>query len=411
MDPVTHGIAGALIGKAFFAGPAVSGGAKKPYARVAVLAATLGAVFPDVDVFVDSFSHDSLGIARYHRGFTHSFLGLPIFAIALAWLTRAFFTRYARRPKGRGWQPPSFRFLTAVYAAGIASHVILDGCTSFGTRMFNPISKDRVSWDLLFIIDFVFTALILVPQLVAWVHEQREMARKRAFWMWGLLTVLAVAAWALARAAEFPFSWHAVVVASAGFAALFFLPLRQGSRAPVSRAQWCRAGCYVSCLYIAACGLAHHAAMSRVRAFASSHHIVAEEIGAIPLPPSLLDWNGLALTRNGVYQSDFSLGRSVAPGFKFWVDSPANRYTQEAATLEPVRTYLWYARFPVTRFTITDGKYIVWYADLRFFRGAARPLPFTFYVSLNSEGKMIAYGWMERSPPFAPSHVPSGNEP
>ncbi|MGB6484555.1 MAG: metal-dependent hydrolase [Candidatus Acidiferrales bacterium] len=417
MDPVTHGIAGALIGKAFFANRFSSASQPSltksfsPKARVAIFATTLGAVFPDVDVFVDAFTRDPLAIARYHRGFTHSFIGLPIFAVALAWLTRAFFRWYAKRPSRKEWAPPSFAFLFAIYAAGIASHIILDGFTSFGTRMLNPFSKDRVAWDLLFIIDFVFTALILVPQLAVWVHQRREAAKTRAATMWGFLTVLTLAAWALARAADFPFSLRAVIIASAIFAALFFLPIWRGVGARISRAQWCRAGFAVSCAYIAACGFAHHAAMSRVRAFASNHHIAAEKIGAVPLPPSLLDWNGLILTRGGVYQSSFSLRNSGAPEFEFWDDSPPNRFIQEAKKLEPVRTYLWYARFPVTNFIAADGKYLVRYADLRFFSGAGHAMPFTFYVSFNSEGKMLEYGWIERGPQFPRSSVPSDNEP
>ncbi|MGC1108022.1 MAG: metal-dependent hydrolase [Candidatus Acidiferrales bacterium] len=403
MDPVTHGIAGALIGKGFFANRS------SRTARVAVFAATLGAVFPDVDVFVDAFTHDPLAIARYHRGFTHSFIGLPIFAVALAWLTRVSFSWYAKRASRKEWAPPSFAFLFAIYAAGIASHIILDGFTSFGTRMLNPFSKDRVAWDLLFIIDFIFTALILAPQLAAWVHQRSEAAKTRATTMWGFLTVLALAAWALARAAEFPFSSRAVIIASVTFAALFFLPIWRGVGARVSRAQWCRAGFYISCAYIVACGFAHHVAMSRVRAFASSHHIAAEKIGAVPLPPSLLDWNGLILTSDGVYQSIFSLHDSGAPKFAFWPDSPANRYTQEAIKLEPVRTYLWYARFPVMSFAVADGKYLVWYADLRFFSGAGHAMPFTFYVSFGSEGKMLDYGWVARGPRFPRSNVPSGS--
>ncbi len=410
MDPVTHGIAGALIGKAFF-DQAASDRSKESRSRVAIFAATLGAVFPDVDVFADAFTHDSLAIARYHRGFTHSFIGLPIFAAALAWLTRVFFSWYAKQRGREEWELPSFALLFAIYAVGIASHIILDGFTSFRTRMLNPFSKDRVAWDLLFIIDFVFTALILVPQLAAWVHQRHEAAKARAAAMWGFLTVLTLAAWALARAADFPFSLRAVIIASAIFAALFFLPIWHGLGARISRARWCRAGFYVSCAYIIACGVAHHAAMSRVRAFASSHHIAAEKIGALPLPPSLLDWNGLILTRGGVYQSIFSLRDASTPEFEFWDDSPPNRYTQEATKWEPVRTYLWYARFPVTNFTVTEGKYVIWYADLRFFSGAGHPMPFTFYVSFDSEGKMLEYGWIERGPHFPRSSAPSGSEP
>jgi membrane-bound metal-dependent hydrolase YbcI (DUF457 family) len=410
MDPITHGIAGALIGKAFFTGNP-SPGDKKSFvknhsstARVAIFAATLGAVFPDVDVFVDALSHDPLAIARYHRGFTHSFLGLPIFAAALAWLTQGFFSRYAKRQRKPAWTPPSFPFLFLIYSAGIASHIIFDGFTDFGTRMLNPFSKDRVAWDFLFIVDFVFTTLLLVPQIAAWVHEKRDGANKRAAAMWVFFALLALAAWTLSRAAQFPFSIATVIIASAIFAGLLFVPAWRS--AGLSRAQWCRTGFCISCAYIAVCGFAHHAAMSRVRAFTASHHITAEKIGAMPLPPSLFDWNGLILTNDGAYESTFSLRQVATPEFTFWPDSPQNRYTREAANLEPVRTYLWYARFPVMNFTVNGEKNIVWYADLRFFTGSDRPMPFTFYVSFDSAGKMLTYGWFARGPQFSRRGVP-----
>ncbi|MFZ0211349.1 MAG: metal-dependent hydrolase [Candidatus Acidiferrales bacterium] len=385
MDPVTHGIAGALIGKAFFS---------KRNARISIFAATLGAVFPDVDIFVDAASRDPLAIARYHRGFTHSFIGLPIFAAALAWLTRALVSWYAKRTH-REIGCPSFSMLFLIYAVGIASHIILDGFTSFGTRMLKPFSKDRVAWDWLFIIDFVFTALILVPQLIAWVHQEPKNSRSRGATMWGFLTILGLGAWALARAASFPFSLWIVAIASAIFAALCFLPAFDGWGSRIGRAKWCRAGFWIAFAYIVACGFAHHAAMARVRAFAIGHHIDAEKLGALPLPPSLFDWNGLVLTRNGVYESDFSLLRSTNPDFRFVPDSPPNEFIVHAAKLEPVRTYLWFARFPVVRYFAAGGENMVEYADPRFFEGPEHgPMAFTFGVIFDAQGKLLHYGWI-----------------
>lgn len=407
MDPITHGIAGALIGKAFFANRSSvadeSLHAKRSMStgRVAILAATVGAVFPDVDVFVDAFSHDPLAIARYHRGFTHSFVGLPIFAGALALLTRAFFSSYAKRPENEKWAPPSLAFLFGIYAAGIASHILLDGCTSFGTQMLNPFSKARVAWDLLFIVDFVLTALLLVPQLAAWVHRRRDGAAIRATILWIALTAAAVGVWVAARNAGLAFSWFAIVIAAAIFGAVLFVPLGKGNRLRFSRTQWCRVGFVLSCAYIVVAGIAHQAALGCMRDIATGlglDRAAHVKIGAMPMPISLLSWNGLILTDLGVYQSQFSLARAAPPQFAFFANSPQNRFTREASQLEPVRTFLWFARFPVMHFTTSDGSLIVEYTDLRFFSGVTRdrePMPFTFYVSFDSTGKMLNYGWVE----------------
>src|ERR1700730_5642031 len=142
MDPLTHGLTGALLGKAYFS---------KRHGRAAVFAATLGAVFPDIDTVAESFSRDPLAIIKYHRGITHSFVALPLFAALLAWCTRA----VARR---RGMETPSWARMTVICGAGIASHIFLDGTTSFGTRMWAPLSEKRVAWDLMFIIDFALSS-------------------------------------------------------------------------------------------------------------------------------------------------------------------------------------------------------------------------------------------------------------
>jgi len=59
MDPVTHGITGALLGKGYFS---------DRHGRVAIFAATLGAVFPDIDTIADAISRDPLAIIKYNRG-------------------------------------------------------------------------------------------------------------------------------------------------------------------------------------------------------------------------------------------------------------------------------------------------------------------------------------------------------
>ena len=388
MDPITHGITGALIGKGFFS---------KRHARVAIFAATLGAVFPDVDIFANFISNDPLRLVRYHRGFTHSFLGLLPLAALLAWLTWLAIKWFVKPQSSAGFDYPSFSALFLIYAVGIASHIPLDATTSFGTRLWNPFSADRVAWDFLFIIDFTFTALLLLPQIAAWIYKERRAWLPRAASMWGLFTVLVVGVWFFARAVDFPFSLLAVVMWSLIFAALFFLPARGGWGIRFGRARWCRAGFYAACAYVFLSALAHHAAIARVRSFASSRGLAVEKLGALPLPPSLLDWNGLIETSSGVYQSEFSLLDSRAPAFRLLANSSPNRFTEEAAQLEPVRTYLWFARFPVMRFIQYDGDRIVEYADPRFFAGASQEtVPFSFAVRFDSEGNLISYGWLPR---------------
>jgi membrane-bound metal-dependent hydrolase YbcI (DUF457 family) len=376
MDTVTHGIVGSLLAKGYFS---------EKHGRVATFAATLGAVFPDVDVVAEAFSHDALAVVRFHRGITHSWIALPFFAVLFGWLTHWI----ARR---RGIETPSTGILSVIYGIAIGSHVALDGMTSFGTRMWDPLSQNRVAWDLLFIIDFVFTAIVLLPQIAAWVYRDRAEWQRRAAGAWVLFTLATIGVWSLARSVGFPF--HAWIAGLASFliAALFFLPAlgERGSR--MGRAAWCRAGTYAMVAYVLACGVAHYAALARVEQYASANHISVERIAAIPLPPSLLDWGGAIRANDGVYSSRFDLRQAGAPTFSFRPDSAPDSFTALAVQLPEVRLYWSFARFPVIRTSMEDGHHVVDFFDQRFI-SRREPQPFTYRVVFDDDGEVIEEGW------------------
>src|SRR5437879_11006143 len=112
MDTITHGIAGALIGKAVFGGEDLFTRQPLTQRRVAAMAATLGAIFPDVDIVRDVVSRDPMTLLTWHRSWTHSLVMLPAFALGLAALTR-----YVARK--RAISSPSFALLLLIYAVGI----------------------------------------------------------------------------------------------------------------------------------------------------------------------------------------------------------------------------------------------------------------------------------------------------
>src|SRR6266481_3211324 len=221
MDTITHGIAGALIAKAAFRGQDMFSAQPLNRQRIITWSLMLGAIFPDSDVFREFFSHNELLILTWHRSITHSLVCLPIFALLLPALTRWF----VRRLK---WDSPSFGFLFVIYAVGILSHILLDLVTSFGTMIWSPIKWSRPAWDLIFIIDFTLTAILLVPQLLAWVHRDPKHAKRRAVPMWLLFIPVTFAIAAIARIVGAPISSNAIWVAIFVFSALFLLPAFRG---------------------------------------------------------------------------------------------------------------------------------------------------------------------------------------
>src|SRR5205823_1014023 len=177
MDTITHGIAGALIGKAVFGGENMFAAQLTNHGRVVTWSLMLGAIFPDSDVLRDIFSHDRLLVITWHRSITHSLVLLPLWALLLASITRVF-------ANSRKWEAPSFLALTGIYAVGVLSHILLDLVTSFGTMIWSPLRWSRPAWDIIFIVDFTLTGILLVPQAAAWVYSRGEGLRRRALTCW-----------------------------------------------------------------------------------------------------------------------------------------------------------------------------------------------------------------------------------
>ena len=403
MDTFTHGIAGALLGKAVFRGEDMF--ARRPLNRARIVTCTLmlGAIFPDSDVFRDIFSRDELLILTWHRSVTHSLVCMPFFAVALAGLTR-WFARW------RKWDAPSFATLAGIYALGILSHIVLDLATNFGTMIWSPLNWSRPAWDLLFIVDFTFTAVLLCPQLLAWVYRQPQNLKNRASITWSVLSLASLGVAALAKNVGAPISAGTALSVIAVLSVLFLLPATRGMGLRVRYATWNRAGLAAAVIYVGLAFVAHRTALERLTKFASSFQLQVESLGALPLPPSLWHWDGLVNTPRGVYEVRFDLAELLSrdPGTQsgdpthlaalehhIYLDAPANPYIDEAKGLPEVQKVFWFARFPVTRFHKEGSDAIVEISDLRFahLRGD-RPWPFTFRIRMDESGRVLSRGWV-----------------
>src|SRR2546430_1776085 len=397
MDTITHGIAGALIGKAVFRGEDMFAARAMNRRRIITWSLMLGAIFPDSDVLRDIFSHDKLLVITWHRSVTHSLVMLPLWALLLAGMTRVFVN-------SRKWEAPSFVALAGIYAAGILSHIVLDLVTSFGTMIWSPLEWSRPAWDLIFIIDFTLTAIFLVPQLLAWVHAHPEKVKSRAVGMW---LVLLPAPFLIARIAEIagaPISDRVVLGVMIIFAALFLLPALRGWGAKIQHDTWNRGGFAAALIYVACTIYAHHVALSRIQKFAELDRLRVDSIGALPLPPSLWRWDGLVRTERGVYELRMDLsdkpardGELLALEHHYYPDAPPNSFIEVAKRLPEVQKVLWFSRFPVTRFHKEGEVAVVEISDLRFPRARPeRPASFTYRVRFGPDGNVLSQGWATR---------------
>jgi membrane-bound metal-dependent hydrolase YbcI (DUF457 family) len=399
MDTFTHGIVGALIAKAFFAGEPSRAQIswREPPAtadRVAILSCTIGAMFPDIDVFAGPLRHNSLAIMTWHRNITHSVVMLPVWALVLAALT----WWVARRVR---WSAPEFGDLLAIYLVAIGSHIFLDVITNFGTMVWSPVNYSRVAWDWIFIVDLTFTSLALMPQLAAWAFRPLKDSWKRALPLWALFSVAAFALAPLVRSMDIPFPTGASFVVAGAFGIVFLLPLRHGSGSRAGRVKWCRIGVVLAAAYLSLAAVLHYSAFQHVSEFATQAHLNVENIAALPLPPSLARWAGLIETPDGIYRIQFAQLGDETFHIDFFPQAPANRYVASARGLNEVQTFLWFARFPLFRFFDRDGKSVVEISDMRFY-GQRRPATlhgdiqqppnFTLEVVFAPDGRILSHG-------------------
>ena len=143
MDPISQGAVGAIAAGAL-------SGKKCHSTRLALLAGWAGGMLADADIFIRS-SQDPLLNIEYHRHFTHSLVFIPIGGLVCAFLLWLCF-------RGR----KKFTGLLLFATAGYATSGLLDACTSYGTRLFWPFSETRVAWNIISIVDPIFTLTILV---------------------------------------------------------------------------------------------------------------------------------------------------------------------------------------------------------------------------------------------------------
>jgi membrane-bound metal-dependent hydrolase YbcI (DUF457 family) len=426
MDTITHGIAGALMAKALFNGDDLFASRPMNCRRIVTWSTMLGAIFPDSDVFRDIISRDDLLVISWHRSVTHSLLCLPLFALLLAALTR-WVARW------RKWDAPSFAVLTGIYAAGILSHTLLDLVTSFGTMVWSPLRWSRPAWDLIFIVDFTFTGIMLVPQILAWVQERPEKARRRAIASFAIFALAVFVIQRLADTVGAPISSASALLFVLILAAFFLLSIptdekvQQAQRSNLEgqdlartsvRRRWNRFGLVGACLYLGLAAGAHHSALSRVKDFAGLQKLDVQSMGALPSPPSLWRWDGLLRTAGGVYEirmdlsqkSPFEIPAAADPAeqsagiqserapieYRFYPEANPNVYIEAAKELPQVQKVLWFDRFPVTRYHEEGGEPIVEFSDMRFPPMGKRRTPsFTYRVRFDPAGKVLEQGWIK----------------
>ncbi len=334
MDSLTHVVTGAVVARA------IDGQRIGSWGMVAGLA--MGA-FPDSDFVLGLFNRQFY--LQFHRDFTHSLILIPLYALFFSWL----FVKISKRPH--------FWSFYKICLPVLVSHVLLDLLTSYGTMIFSPFSDRRFAWDLVFIIDLIFSGIVFVP----WV------------------------------------------------ASLF---LRQKAK------RICRGSLIGLGAYVLFCWFQHHYALQEAKGFANSLRAKAIQIAALPQPVSPFRWSLYVETEKHVFQGFVDLRKKDLPtgsppqiSFFKRLDSlyypkgrvryhpmeklPDSPWVERALATEGIKFYYWFARFPVVKsIDSKNGRYRVDFMDLRFFLPGIR-LPFVYFVEFDESGQIQSEGFAE----------------
>ena len=164
LEPITHFLTGACMGRA---------GLNRKTA-LATLTLTLAAEAPDLDVISGIVRGPTFGFA-HHRGFTHSFLGVPLDAIVVLGVVYLIW-RIRGRKTSDPTLPPRWGLLFLYACLAGLSHILLDFTNNYGVRPFWPFSEKWYSWDIVFIFEpFIFGFQLLgliVPSLSALIDKE-----------------------------------------------------------------------------------------------------------------------------------------------------------------------------------------------------------------------------------------------
>jgi len=343
MDSITHALTGAVIAKSFD---------DKKIGNWGFIEGIAMGYFPDADFVLGLFNPQFY--IQYHRDFTHSLILIPFYAIISSWL----FMKISRRNH--------FWSFYKIALTALLSHVILDLFTSFGTMIFSPFSEKRFSWDLLFIIDLIFSGIILLAFILS----------------------------------------------------IFFK----------ERSKWiCRGSIISISLYVLFCFIQHGKAIEAGDAFSKNLKEDVIQIASLPQPLSPFRWANYIETKEKVYLGFIDLrkrdifnppqeelilsGRTFFERLKVlshlylpsdkvkyqsWPKLKDSPWVKKALSTEGIRFYYWFARFPVVKsIDSSNGRHRVEFMDLRFFMSNLR-MPFVYYVEFDETGRILSEGFLNR---------------
>jgi inner membrane protein len=161
MDTITHLTLGACIAEAMVG---------KKIGRPALFVGAIAQSIPDLDFITGIWMNPPESLLA-HRGLSHSFLFMILITPLLAWLVNRWHP--FRQVSHKGW--------TMLIGIEILCHLFLDAFNAYGVGWFEPFNHARISFNILFVADPLFTIWSLVASLVLFFTNRHY--SKRKYWV------------------------------------------------------------------------------------------------------------------------------------------------------------------------------------------------------------------------------------
>ena len=163
MDSLTQIVLGAACGEIVLG--------RKLGNKAQLLGAIAGTI-PDLDVVSGFFTDGPVAQLTYHRAYSHSFPLLAVLAYGLTWLSR-------RWSKAEVSTSRWFVF----WLSGLWTHVLLDCCTTYGTRALLPFTDYQVAFNNISVVDPLYTVPFLLVLGACLFFRRDRTVRRRLMWI------------------------------------------------------------------------------------------------------------------------------------------------------------------------------------------------------------------------------------
>jgi len=165
MDNITHSIVGLGVGELVhrFLPPETEPSRQQTRHRLLLWSCAIASNVPDIDLVLTGLLPAPLGYLLNHRGHTHT---VPWAIVEMIALCAMFWALWPAARKLLAVSGPARAGLALTAGLGLALHLLMDYCNSYGLHPFAPFDTRWFYGDTLFIVEPLFWAAFVPPLLM-----------------------------------------------------------------------------------------------------------------------------------------------------------------------------------------------------------------------------------------------------